>query len=37
MEVGSEKNFERAKFKLEICGLIFVLGPEVTEAYDGID
>lgn len=37
MEVRSENNIERPKFKFEFCELMFGLEPEVTEAYDGID
>jgi len=37
MAVKSERNFERAKFRFEFCGLICGLWSEVVEAYDGID
>jgi len=37
MELKSESNFERAKFKFKFCGLMFGLGLKVTEAYDGFD
>jgi hypothetical protein len=30
-EDKSERNFERVKFKFEVCGMMFSLGPEVTE------
>jgi hypothetical protein len=36
MEIKSERNIKRAKFKFELCELMFGLGLEVTEAYDGI-
>lgn len=29
------KHFQRAKFKLEFCGLMFGLGPEATKEYEG--
>lgn len=34
-EVKSERNFEKVKFKLKCFGLLFSLGAEVAEAYDG--
>jgi hypothetical protein len=37
MHVKSDRNFERAKFKFEFCGLIFSFKPEVAAAYDGMD
>jgi hypothetical protein len=37
MEVKSDRNFERAKFKFEFCGLIFGFEPDVAAAYNGMD
>jgi hypothetical protein len=37
MDVKSDRNFERAKFKLEFCELIFGFELEVAAAYDGMD
>jgi hypothetical protein len=37
MDVKSDKNFERAKFNFEFCGLMFGFELEVAAAYDGMD
>jgi hypothetical protein len=37
MDVKSDRNFERAKFKFEFCGLMLGFEPEVATAYDGMD
>jgi hypothetical protein len=37
MDVKSDRNFERAKFKFEFCELMFGFEPKVAAAYDGMD
>jgi hypothetical protein len=37
MDVKSDRNFERAKFKFEFCGLMFGFEPEIAAAYDRMD
>jgi hypothetical protein len=37
MDVKSDRNFERAKFKFEFCGLMFGFKSEVAAAYGGMD
>jgi hypothetical protein len=37
MDIKSDRNSERAKFKFEFCWLMFGFEPEVTAAYDGMD
>jgi len=32
MEVKSDRNFERANFKFEFCGLVFSFEPEIAAA-----
>jgi hypothetical protein len=37
IDVKSDRNFERAKFKFEFCRLMFGFEPEVVAAYDEMD
>jgi hypothetical protein len=37
MDVKSDRNFQRVKYKFEFCGSMFSFEPEVAVAYDGID